>query len=165
VHGSELIVVARSGQDGGLAEIARHALSTPGNPRILDRHYPHHPAGNGPRQPRPRPRTPGEEAFLSLGEGASRWLTEAAAAGVARVRFKMARAVELAAVTGPVAVDQALGLAAIAGRFGDDDLPAILDHLSTAVLAGQLVTADEAHSAQPGTSGWAALGNAVAVPS
>jgi transposase len=159
VHGSELVIVAR-GQGGELAEIARHELSTPGNPRILDEHYPHHPAGNGPRQPRPRPRTPGEEAFLGLGEGAGRWLTEAAAAGVARVRFKMARAAELAAVTGPAAVDQALGLAAIAGRFGDEDLPAILDHLSTAVPAGHLVTADEAHSAQPGTSSWAALGTA-----
>jgi transposase len=156
VHGSELVIVARTGS--GLAEIVRHQLSTPGNPRICDEHYPHHPAGNGPRQPRPRPRTAAEEAFLGLGEGAARWLTEAAAAGTQRVRSKMARAVELAAVTGPPAVDQALGLAAIAGRFGDDDLAAILDHLSRSGPAGDLVTADEAHSAQPGTSGWAALG-------
>ena len=70
----------------------------------------------------------------------------------------MARAVELATVVGAARVDEALGLAAIAGRFGDDDLPAILDHLSMAGPAGELVTADEAHSAQPGTSGWAALG-------
>ena len=71
----------------------------------------------------------------------------------------MARAVELAAVAGADGrVDQALGLAAIAGRFGDDDLAAILDHLSRSGPAGELVTADEAHSAQPGTGGWAALG-------
>ncbi len=156
VHGGELVIVARSGS--GLAEITRHALSTPGSPRILDEHYPHHPGGNGPRHPRPRPRTAAEEAFLGLGEGAARWLTEAAAAGTQRVRSKMARAVELAAVTGPAAVDQALGLAAIAGRFGDGDVAAILDYLSTAGPAGDLVAADETHSAQPGTSRWAALG-------
>jgi len=162
VHGTELVIVVRGSR--GLAEIARHVLSTPGSPRILDEHYPHHPAGNGPRQPRPRPRTAAEEAFLNLGEGAARWLTEAAAAGAQRVRSKMARAVELAAVTGTAAVDEALGLAAIAGRFGDDDLAAILDHLSRSGPAGDLVTADEAHSAQPGTGGWAALGGAGAVP-
>ena len=65
----------------------------------------------------------------------------------------------LAAVVGSDRVDEALGLAAIAGRFGDDDLPAILDHLSRSGPAGELVTADEAHSAQPGTGGWAALGS------
>lgn len=52
----------------GLAEIARHELSTPGNPRILDEHYPNHPAGNLPRQPKPRPRTAEEIAFLDLSE-------------------------------------------------------------------------------------------------
>ena len=161
VHGSELVIVART--RSGLAEIARHRLSTPGSPRICDHHYPGHPGGNGPRHPRPRPRTAAEEAFLNLGEGAARWLTEAAAAGAQRVRSKMARAVELAAVTGAAAVDEALGLAAIAGRFGDDDLAAILDHLSRSGPAGELVTADEAHSAQPGTGGWAALGASPAV--
>jgi transposase len=158
VHGSELVIVARCGT--GLAEIARHLLSTPGNPRICDEHYPRHPGGNGPRQPRPRARTCAEEAFLELGEGAARWLTEAAAAGAQRIRAKMARAVELAAVVGAARVDQALGLAAITGRFADDDLPAILDHLAVHTTAGQVVTADEAHSAQPGTGGWAALGAA-----
>jgi hypothetical protein len=156
VHGAELVIVARSG--AGLAEIARHRLSTPGSPRIADEHYPGHPGGNGPRQPRPRPRTAGEVAFLDLGEGAARWLTEAAAAGTQRVRSKMARAVELAAVVGAANVDQALGLAAICSRFADEDLPAIVDHLAAAGQAGELVTADEAHSAQPGTRSWAALG-------
>jgi hypothetical protein len=156
VHGSELVIVARAGT--GLAEIARHRLSTPGSPRICDEHYPGHPAGNGPRQPRPRPRTPGEVAFLALGEGARRWLIEAGAAGAQRIRSKMARAVELAAVVGAATVDHALGLAAITGRFADDDLPAIVDHLAAAGAAGETVTADEAHSAQPGTASWAALG-------
>jgi len=158
VHGSELVMVARAGT--GLAEIARHLLSTPGNPRICDEHYPHHPGGNGPRQPRPRPRTSAEVAFLGLGEGAARWLTEAAAAGAQRIRAKMARAVELASVVGAATVDQALGLAAITGRFADDDLPAILDHLAVAAAAGPAAVPDEAHSAQPGTGGWAALGAA-----
>jgi hypothetical protein len=157
VHGAELVIVARN-DGGGLAEIARHRLSTPGNPRICDEHYPHHPGGNGPRQPRPRPRTAGEVAFLGLGEGAARWLTEAGAAGAQRVRSKMARAVELAAVVSAATVDQALGLAAITGRFADGDLPAIVDHLAAAGAAGEAVTADEAHSAQPGTASWAALG-------
>jgi hypothetical protein len=156
VHGSELVIVARAGT--GLAEIARHRLSTPGNPRIADEHYPHHLGGNGPRQPRPRPRTAGEVAFLGLGEGAARWLIEAGAAGAQRVRSKMARAVELAAVAGAAQAGQALGLAAITGRFADDDLPAIAGHLAAAGQAGEAVTADEAHSAQPGTSSWAALG-------
>jgi hypothetical protein len=161
VHGSELVIVARDGT--GLAEIARHLLSTPGNPRICDAHYPGHPGGNGPRHPRPRARTAAEEAFLGLGEGARRWLTEAAAAGAQRIRSKMARAVELATVVGAATVDQALGLAAITGRFADDDLAAILDHLAAVGPADGLVSADEAHSAQPGTSGWAALGGAAGV--
>lgn len=72
----------------------------------------------------------------------------------------MARAVELAALIGAARVDNALGLAAITGRFGDDDLAAILDHLAVYGPGGELVTADEAHPAQPGTSGWAALGDA-----
>jgi transposase len=162
VHGGELVIVARAGT--GLAEIARHLLSTPGNPRIADEHYPHHPGGNGPRQPRPRPRTGAEVAFLGLGEGAARWLIEAGAAGAQRVRSKMARAVELAAVVGAAQVDQALGLAAITGRFADDDLPAIVDHLTAAGAAGQAVTPDEAHSAQPGTASWAALGRGQVAP-
>jgi hypothetical protein len=163
VHGSELVIVARA-QGGGLAEIARHLLSTPGNPRIADEHYPHHPGGNGPRRPRPRPRTAAEVAFLALGEGAARWLIEAGAAGTQRVRSKMARAVELAAVVSAATVEQALGLAAITGRFADDDLPAIIDHLAAAGAAGHAVTADEAHSAQPGTASWAALGGPQVTP-
>ncbi|KWX01254.1 Integrase catalytic region [Carbonactinospora thermoautotrophica] len=158
VQGEELVIVARTGR--GLAEIARHALSTPGNPRIAEEHYPDHPGGNGPRQPRPRPRTAEEAAFLGLGEGAHRWLIEAAATGATRVRAKMAHAVELAAHLGSDRVDHALGLAALAGRFADDDLAAICDHLAAESPPGDVVIADEAHSAQPGTSGWARLGEA-----
>jgi len=154
--GEELVITARTGR--GAAEIARHRLSVPGSPQICDEHYPDHPGGNGPRQPRPRPRTQAEAEFLEIGDGAQRWLAEAAASGAARIRSKMARAVELAAVVGADRVGAALGLAAIAGRFADGDLPSIIDHLATEREAGEVVIADEEHSAQPGTSGWARLG-------
>jgi transposase len=156
IVGDELAVVAMS--VGGTVEIARHALSTPGNPRIVDEHYPHHPGGNGPRPPRPRARTKAEAQFLAIGEGAHDWLVEAAAAGAARVRAKMARAVELAAVMGAQRVDVALGLAAAAGRFAEHDLASILDHLSTGGAGTDVVRADETHSAQPGTGPWGRFG-------
>ena len=133
-------------------------MSTPGTPRINDAHYPHHPGGNLPRAPKIRPRTPEEVAFLALGEGARRWLVEAAATGVTRIRAKMARAVELAVILQAGRVDEALGLAAIAGRFAEDDLAAILDHLTSAGPPREVVVADETHSAQPGTSGWEVFG-------
>jgi transposase len=157
LHGDRLVIVART--ETGLAEIWRHALSTPGNPVILDEHYPDHPGGNGPRQPKPRPRSAAEEAFLQIGPGAEQWLIEAAATGTVRVRTKMGRAVELATVLGNERVDDALGLAAMAGRFADDDLASICDHLAGPGAPTDVVVADETHSAQPGTGGWSALGN------
>ena len=156
VVGEELVIVANT--PAGLAEIARHELSTPGNPRIVDAHYPHHPGGNLPRPPKVRPRTPEEVAFLGLGEGAHRWLVEAGASGATMVRAKMARAVELAAVVGADRVDEALGLAAIAGRFAEHDLASILDHLAGAGAPTDVVAADENHSAQPGTGPWGRFG-------
>jgi hypothetical protein len=124
----------------------------------VDEHYPDHPGGNGPRQPSPRPRTEAEAAFLAIGDGAHRWLAEAAASGAARIRSKMARAVELAAVVGADKADAALGLAAIAGRFADGDLASIIDHLAAEGATVGVVIASEAHSVQPGTSGWARMG-------
>ncbi len=70
----------------------------------------------------------------------------------------MARAVELAAVVGAGRVDAALGLAAIAGRFADGDLASIIDHLAAERETVGVVIPGEAHSAQPGTAGWARLG-------
>jgi transposase len=156
VVGEELVIVGRSPK--GLVEIVRHCLSTPGHPQILDEHYPNHPGGNGPRPPKIRPQTEAEIAFCALGEGATRWLVEAAAVGAARVRTKMAKAVELAALVGPARVEEALGLAAVAGRFGDGDLASILDHLSSGRAGLELITADEGHSAQPGTGSWNGFG-------
>ena len=78
--GEELVIVAMT--PTGTTEIARHVLSTPGNPRIVDAHYPHHPGGN---HPRPRPRSQAEAAFLAIGDGAHAWLVEAGATGTSRV--------------------------------------------------------------------------------
>jgi hypothetical protein len=156
VVGEELAIVAMT--PAGTVEIARHALSTPGNPRIVDAHYPNHPGGNHPRPPRPRPRTKAEADFLDIGDGARTWLIEAAATGATRVRAKMTRAVEFATILGADKVDHALGLAAAAGRFDEHDLGSILDHLATHGDPGDVVHADEAHSAQPGTSAWKRLG-------
>jgi transposase len=169
--GDELVVVAdlaalplRPGWAGdgplGLAEVARHALSTPGNPQISLAHYPDHPQhpDGTPRPPRIRPATQAEAAFLAIGDGARAWLTEAAAVGAARIRAKMAEAVELASLAGTAAVDAALGTAALAGRFGDGDLLSIAGYQAAGKAAGPVTIADEAYSAQPGTSAWAGFG-------
>ena len=156
VVGDELAIVAMTAT--GTVEIARHPLSTPGTPQVLDEHYPNHPGGNHPRPPRPRARTKAEDDFLAIGDGAHQWLIEAAATGATRVRAKMARAVEFAAILDAAIVDQALGLAAAAGRFDEQDLGSILDHLSHRGQAGDVVHADEAHSAQPGTGSWERFG-------
>ncbi|XKH54076.1 IS21 family transposase [Citricoccus nitrophenolicus] len=165
--GSELVVVADLdalpvapawvGDRRGLTEVARHQLATPGNPRIDLGHYPDHPQDpdGAPRPPRPRPRSTAEREFLDLGAGAHAWLIEASAVGTARIRAKMTAAVQLAALVGAEKVDAALGVAATAGRFAEDDLAAIVDHQATGASPAELVVADEAHSAQPGTSAWA----------
>ena len=46
-------------------------------------------------------------------------------------------------------------LAATAGRFAEHDLVAIVEHQATGADPAELVTVDETHSAQPGTSSWA----------
>ncbi|HCU97703.1 MAG TPA: hypothetical protein DHU96_35350 [Actinobacteria bacterium] len=144
----------------GLAEVARHALSTPGNPRIDLAHYPGHPQqpDGTPRPPQARAATDAEAAFLAIGDGARAWLTEAAAAGATRVRAKMAEAVELAALAGTAAVDAALGTAALAGRFADGDLLSITGYQAGPAAGGPVTIADEAYSAQPGTPAWAGFG-------
>lgn len=156
VEGEELVIVART--QAGLAEIARHELSTPGTPRIRDEHYPNHPPGNGRREPRLRPRSDTEIAFLAIGAGAEQWLREAAARGVGRVRTRMAEAIELAALLDHTEVDRALGIAAAAGRFAEGDLASIIQHLGRMEDPASLVIGDEAHSAQPGTGAWAGFG-------
>jgi hypothetical protein len=156
VQGDELVAVARG--PAGLVEVARHELSTPGHPRILDEHYPDHPGGNGPRIRPLRPRDETERAFLVMGDGAERWLREACSTGVARIRAKMVKAVELAALVGAAPVDRALGMAALAGRFEENDLAAIIEHLGRHDAVEDLVSADEAFSAQTGTAAWEGFG-------
>ena len=170
VAGDELVIVVDldalahrptwAGERRGLIEVARHRLSTPGHPRIDLAHYPDHsqsPDG-APRPPHVKAGTQAEVDFLALGPGAMQWLIEASAAGAVRVRAKMAAAVELAALVGAEAVDAALGVAATAGRFAENDLAAIVSHRATGKPATDLVIADEAYSVQPGTSAWAGFG-------
>jgi hypothetical protein len=156
VAGEELVIVARGAK--GLAEIARHRLSTPGQPRIVDEHYPDHQPGNGPKERPLRPADDAERAFLALGDGAERWLREACSTGVSRIRSKMAGAVELAALVGSAPVDRALGMAALAGRFAEADLASIVEHLDRRDPIESLAIADPLHSAQPGTAAWDGFG-------
>jgi hypothetical protein len=152
-HGDELIVTA-VGADGP-TEVARHPRSTPGSPSIIDAHYPPRASRDGDRTPKAR--TAEEAAFLALGPGAASWLVEAAAAGTRGVRRKMAEACALAKLHGAAQVDRALGTAAIAGRFADNDIIRILAH-QAAGAGGEPTRASEAHSLQPGTSAWARFG-------
>ncbi|MGW7533313.1 hypothetical protein [Amycolatopsis sp. NPDC054798] len=77
-----------------------------------------------------------EAAFLALGSGAAAWLTYAAASGARRIRPKMAEAVTLTKLHPAAEVDQALGIAAIAGEL----------EYSTIVA---LRRADQAHDERP----------------
>jgi len=156
VDGEELVIVGRG--ERGLSEIVRHRLSVPGRPVILDEHYPDHPNGNGVKQPAIRPKQPEEEAFLAIGEGAEQWLREAGAAGVTRIRAKMAEACQLATLFSRGQVSYALARAAIAKRFGEGDLASILGHLQRGVADGEKARADEAFSTQQGTGAWESFG-------
>jgi hypothetical protein len=149
-HG-EQVVITHAGP-GGPAEVARHQVTAPGSPRVDDAHYP--PAPPGALGRTPKARTAAEAQFLAIGDGAGLWLAEAAAAGTARVRAKMAAAVQLAALHGAAAVDQALGRAAAAGRFAGGDLAAIIAHQAGAA-AGPDRQAGEQRTLAQGTAGWA----------
>lgn len=150
--GDEVVTVV---DQAGPREVARHARGQRGQAVLADEHYPQRTRPPGERTPQAQ--TAAEQAFLGIGDGARSWLVEAAAAGAGRVRAKMAEAVTLAKLHGVGVVDQALGTAALAGRFGDGDLLAILTHQLTGP-AVQPTRASEAHSLQPGTAVWARLG-------
>jgi hypothetical protein len=155
VGASEQVVIVHVGEDGPV-EVARHLRATPGSPQLDDTHFPPAPAG---LDRAPRPRTAAEAEFLALGNGARLWLSEAAAAGTARMRVKMADAVATAKLVDATAVDWALGRAAVNARFGEHDLASILDHQAR-TRAGDLHRAGEDHSLAQGTARWAALGAA-----
>jgi hypothetical protein len=152
-HGEQVVIVHVS--TAGPVEVARHAVTTPGSPRLDDAHFPPPPPGVLSRTPRAR--SSAEAAFLAIGDGAALWLTEAGAAGATRVRAKMAEAVQLAALHPAVVVDRALGQAATAGRFADGDLTAILTHQAQAT-PGPRSQASEGHTLAQGTAGWAGFG-------
>jgi transposase len=152
-HG-EQVVITHVGE-GGPVEVARHQRTSPGSPRVDDAHFPPAPAGALRRTPAAR--TSAEAAFLSIGDGAALWLTEAAAAGTVRMRVKMAEAVQLARLHPAEAVDRALGQAAAAGRFAEADLAAILSHQAQASDAPPARGSDT-HTLAQGTAGWAGLG-------
>jgi hypothetical protein len=148
---SEELVVVHADAPEGPREVARHPLTTPGQPRILAEHYPPRPAGALER--RPRARSSEEAAFLALGTGAEAWLVRAAAAGTTRLRRKMAAAVDLAKLHGEAEVEQALTGAAEAGRFADGDLAAILHH-QRAGARSAATRASDARTLQRSTAAW-----------
>lgn len=150
VDGDEIVATHVSGN--GAIEVARHLRSTPGTPRIDDAHYPPRPAGPLNRQPKAA--NDAEVEFLALGEGARLWLVEAAAAGTARIKMKMADAVQLARLHGVERVDWALGHAATYDRFGEGDLASIL----AAHPSGVVHRAGGTHSMQPSTKAWEGFG-------
>ncbi|MEU6965480.1 IS21 family transposase [Streptomyces chrestomyceticus] len=153
-HGDELIITA-VGEMGSAREVARHRRGEPGSPVLDDAHYPPRENKEGDRVPRA---TSAEEAaFLALGPGAASWLIEAAAAGVRRIKAKMAEAVALAKLHSAAEVDRALGTAAVTGRFADKDLLSILDYQAVHGPA-EPHRRSEDHSLQPGTGAWSAFG-------
>lgn len=143
----------------GPVEVARHAVGSPGNPRVDDTHFP--PAPPGALARTPTPRSSAEQAFLAIGDGAATWLSETTAAGTTKIRVKMATAVDLAALVGAEQVDWALGHAAVHHRFAEADLGSILAHHNA--IRGERVPspaseparASEARSLTQGTRGWA----------
>lgn len=148
VHGDQLIITAEV--NNAATEIARHRLVGRGEASIVDAHYP-------PRRQHPE-RTPQatnshERAFLDLGDGAQRWLIEAAAAGARHIPARMLEAVALAKLYDPTMIDEALGMAAMVGRFAEGDLESIL-----ATPQAEPIRPPVGYSLQAGTGAWSGLG-------
>jgi hypothetical protein len=149
VAGEEVVIVA--GGPGAVKEVARHRRVGPGQASIDPAHYPER---KEPADRRPKATNAAEAAFLSLGEGAKLWLLEAASVGTRGIEARMHEAVALARLVGADRVDEALGLAAMAGRFDAGDLAAICD-----ARREPLRRADPSTSLQPGTGRWAGFSN------
>lgn len=147
---ADQVVVVADGSDGAV-EVARHPLVGPGQASILDEHYP--PRRSDPLHKQPKATNPHEAAFLAIGEGATAWLIEAAGSGARGIKARMADAVALCGLVERAKVDQALGLAAMAGRFAAGDLESIL-----AARREKPRRADPGHSLQRGTSAWSRFG-------
>ncbi|MDQ2729525.1 MAG: IS21 family transposase [Actinomycetota bacterium] len=164
VHGrgsDEAVVLVHIGP-GGPVEVARHGRANPGSPKIDDTHFPPPPAGALARKPLAR--NVSEVEFLTIGDGARLWLTEAAAAGTTKIRVKMAQAVTLAKLFEAKEVDWALGHAAVHARFAEADLASILDHHHQGASTTAAGRAGEDGSLTQGTAGWAAFGTSTPGP-
>jgi transposase len=146
--GQEVVIVATGPQ--GAKEVARHPVAAKGQMTLADGHYP--PRRKDPERS-PRASTPTERAFLALGEGARRYLVEAASSGAGRIKERMGEALTLRRVVDAGVLDEALGLAALAGRFEEGDLASIISSRRE-----PLRRISEDHSLQPGTAPWARLG-------
>ena len=148
--GGELVIVhadAPGGAARGRPPRADHAGTAEHPRRALPAA-----AGRARWSASPGPDRAEEQAFLAIGPGAERWLINAAAAGATRVRRKIAEAVELAKLHGAEAVDEALAVAADAGRFGEGDLAAILAHHRRATVIAFPARASEQTSLQRSTA-------------
>lgn len=152
----EQVIVVHVGIDGPV-EVARHQRARPGSPALDDAHFPDH-REKVPGDYTIKARSAAEAEFLGIGAGAHAWLLEAAAAGTARMNMKMAEAVALAKISGIAEVDKALGEAATYSRFATGDLASILAAAGSRSPARK---ADEKTSLAQGTSGWAAIGQAI----
>lgn len=150
----EEVIITHVGA-GGPVEVARHLVTTPGNPRVEPAHFP--PAPEGPLDRTPVAANTAEAEFLAIGHGAVLWLKEAGAVGATRVRAKMADAVAMAKLSGAETVDWALGHAAVYGRFAESDLASIIAHRASAA-PGDARQASEDHSLQSRTDAWKGFG-------
>lgn len=146
--GDEVVIVATD--VNGAREVARHPVGHKGQMTLLDEHYPSRPT-RPEREPKPTSHL--EAKFLAIGEGAHRYLAEACASGQRNIEDVMAEALALVESSDPGLVDEALGVAALAGRFGSGDLASILS-----ARREPLRRIGEVHSLQPGTARWAQLG-------
>jgi hypothetical protein len=146
--GAEVVIVS-TGPDGA-KEVARHPVAAKGQMTLADGHYP--PRRKDPERS-PKATTPTEREFLALGEGARRYLVEAASSGAARIKERMAETLALGRVLDAGVLDEALGLAALAGRFEEGDLASIIS-----IRREPLRRISEDHSLQPGTAAWSRLG-------
>jgi hypothetical protein len=146
--GDEVVIVATDAN--GAREVARHLVGQRGQRPCATstiRRAAATPSAS------PVPLLAEEAEFLAIGEGARRYLAEAAITGQRHIEEAAAEAVALVGRTEPGPVDEALGLAALAGRFEPGDLASILR-----TRREPLRRIGEEHSLQTGTAGWAGLG-------
>jgi transposase len=147
-EGTEVVITATD--QNGAKEVARHKVAGKGQLTLSDEHYPERPVHP---ERAPKPTTSAEASFLAIGEGAKRYLAEMAATGERHLDERIGDAVVLSSSVDRGQLDEALGLAALAGRFAPGDLASIL-----ASRREPLRRIGESHSLQPGTASWARLG-------